>query len=100
MALSGGHRTYKTHTKLGRIMFDKGVRSIQVTYNAGIHPRLMTDYLAGRKKPSPRSMKMLCEYLHVQAADLIEDRYPWTEQDAAAKNAARTGGVNHQKVSA
>lgn len=81
MALSGGHRPYKTHTKLGKVMFARGVRSIHVTYATGVHPRLMTDYLAGRKKPSPRSMKALCEFLHVNPQDLVESKYPWTEED-------------------
>lgn len=81
MALVGGSRRFPTHTKLGRIMAERGIRSNQVTVNTEIYTRSMTEYLAGRKKPSPRNMARLSAYLKVSVQDLTEAHYPWLQED-------------------
>jgi len=81
MALVGGSRQYPVHTKLGRIMEKRGLRAYQVAADAGIYVRSMTEYLAGRKKPTPRNMAKLAEHLGVGVPDLTEKKYPWLKED-------------------
>lgn len=98
MALVGGHRTYRMHTKLGRLMYERGVRSIDVTMGSGVYPRLMNDYLGGKKRPSPRSVARLCEFLKCEPADIIESEYPWTPEHEAERVAKTVS--DDQQVSA
>ena len=81
MALVGGSRQYPVHTKLGRIMEKRGLRVIEVSSRTGVYPRSMTEYLAGRKKPTPRNMARLAECLGVNVPDLTEKKYPWLKED-------------------
>lgn len=97
MALVGGHRTYRMHTKLGKLMYERGVRSIDVTMGSGVYPRLMNIYLGGQRKPSPRSIARLCEFLKCEPADIIESEYPWTPEKEAERVASLS---NDQQVSA
>lgn len=83
MAVVGGSRQYPVHTKLGRIMVRRGLRAIEVCNNTGVYPRSMTEYLAGRKKPTPRNMSRMAGYLGVDVADLTEKKYPWLKEDQA-----------------
>jgi len=83
MAVVGGSRQYPVHTKLGRIMSKRGLRAYQVAAEAGIYVRSMTEYLAGRKKPTPRNMAKIAGYLGVDVADLTEKKYPWLKEDQA-----------------
>lgn len=83
MALVGGSRQYPVHTKMGRIMAKRGLRAIEVSSGAGVYPRSMTEYLAGRKKPSPRNMGKIAAFLNVGVADLTEKKYPWLKEDQA-----------------
>lgn len=81
MALVGGHRPYPTHTKLGRIMFKRGLRASDVTYEAKVYSRQMTEYLAGRKKPTATNMVKLSTFLGVSVEALTEKKYPWLKED-------------------
>ena len=90
MALVGGSRPYPTHTKLGRAMLKRGLRAIDVSRGADVYPRSMTEYLAGRKKPSPRNMAKLAGFLGVTVPDLTEKKYPWLKEDQDALTAAQT----------
>lgn len=101
MALVGGSRPYPTHTKLGRIMLKRGLRAYKVAAEADVYVRSMTDYLAGRKKPSPRNMAKLAGVLGVTVPDLTEKKYPWLKEDQDALDAANqsTNEPMKEKVS-
>lgn len=71
MAIVGGSRRYPTHTKLGALMYERGLWASTVCRATGIYPRTMTEYLAGRKQPSRGNHIKLCEYFDVPIEDLV-----------------------------
>ena len=99
MALVGGSRQYPIHTKLGRIMEKRGLRIIEVSSVTGVYPRSMTEYLAGRKKPTPRNMARLAEHLGVGVPDLTEKKYPWLKEDQEQLNRQQADQPVKEKVS-
>lgn len=82
-----GHRQYPRHTKLGRLMYERGLRAIDMTVGADIYPRTMTEYLAGRKRPSSRSLVRLTTFLKVKPEAILEKKYPWLPEDQLVKEA-------------
>jgi transcriptional regulator with XRE-family HTH domain len=71
-------RPYPTHTKIGLLMKERGLRVQDVCMKADIYNRSMTDILAGRKPPSSKVMMQLSEYFRVPPKQLLESEYPWT----------------------
>jgi len=82
-----GHRPYPKHTKLGRLMYARGLRAIDVTVGTAISPRTMTEYLAGRKRPTPRNLTRLTMFLKVEPSAILERKTPWLEEDQLVKDA-------------
>lgn len=66
-------RRFNTSTNLGKIMVVRGVTATQTSSETGIHPRTLTEYLAGRKKPTARHLMELAAYLRVKPSRLIDD---------------------------
>jgi len=81
------HRQYPRHTKLGRLMYGRGLRSIDVTIGTGISPRTMTEYLAGRKRPTSQNLVRLTTFLRVEPKVILDKKYPWTSEDQMLKEA-------------
>jgi len=87
--ISGGEkrgRPSPTHTKLGRIMKEHGLRAGELTLQTGIYTRQLTELLAGRKSPSNEEIRALCIYFKRNPKAFMEDKYPWTVEDQAARD--------------
>lgn len=76
MPRPGIGRPYPTHTKLGRIMADRGLTAMDVAAGSGIYTRTMTELLSGRTRPSARSLNALTSFLNVSPDAILEDSYP------------------------
>lgn len=76
MPKPGLGRPYPTHTKLGRIMADRGLTAFDVCSGSGIYPRTMTELLSGRARPSARSLNAITSYLGVPPDAILEAKYP------------------------
>lgn len=59
-----------TATRLGTIIEFRGYRAVDVQFATGIHARILTEYLAGRKRIPPRHLALLAELLGVNAEDI------------------------------
>lgn len=68
-------------------MYAKGLRAIDVSMGSGVYPRLMTEYLAGRKRPSARSIVKLTTFLKCKPESILEKKYPWLPEDQMLKEA-------------
>jgi len=90
-----GHRPYRTHTKIGRLMLSRNLRAKEVSDGSGVYTRSMSDILAG-KRPSQRNLALLCEFFKLPPEKLTEDEYPWTveRQEAKAKRIAEKRAMN------
>ena len=84
MPTVGGAKSYARHTRLGALMYHRGLRAVEVARDADVNPRLLSDYTSGRRAPSAQSRVKLTAYFGVDAAELFEDRYPWTADMAHA----------------
>jgi transcriptional regulator with XRE-family HTH domain len=49
----------------------------------------MTDYLSGKRKPSPKMMQKLCKYFKVPPSAIEESEYPWTKEIAELRATER-----------
>lgn len=76
-----GPRRHTLHTKLGRLLARRGVKVWLFAQTAGIHPRMMTEYLSGRKQPPEAAVQQMARCLSVRPCDIVESRYPYTERD-------------------
>lgn len=76
MVKKGAGRPYPTHTKLGRLIADRGLRAVDVSRAANVYPRTLTDLLAGRKPPTNRTLVSLSTFLRVPPEAIVEDSYP------------------------
>ena len=63
----------------------RGLRAIQLTTEAGVYPRTVTEYLAGRSAPTPQKMIQMTKWLRVPPNVLLEDHYPWLPEDQLKK---------------
>lgn len=73
-----GPRRYMTHTKLGQILNQRGIPKWKFDAACGIHPRVTTEYLSGRVRPTDANLRAMAACLSVPEADLLEREYPWT----------------------
>jgi transcriptional regulator with XRE-family HTH domain len=79
------------HTKLGKLLIERGKRPKDLSMGTGVHHRQITEYLAGRRPPTHHSLPLLCAYFEVDAADIVEDYYPFLgelETDVIVKHPA------------
>ena len=58
-------------TELGRVLWEQGWTATEFSQAAGIHPRTLTDLLAGRRPLSGRFLVAACDVLDCDAADLV-----------------------------
>lgn len=70
--LPGGHRPYNPSTIIAQRMLRKGVRLTHVARTSGVHERLLSDYLARRKKPSRRSQALISRYFGITPNDFLD----------------------------
>lgn len=84
MPKPGTGRPYPTHTKIGRMMADRGLTATAVSQGTGIYTRTMTEILSGRMRPSPRALAGLTTFLGVPAEAILEDSYPVVPQAVPA----------------
>lgn len=54
-------------------MVVRGVTATQTSSETGIHPRTLTEYLAGRKTPTSRHLMELATYLRVKPSRLVNN---------------------------
>jgi DNA-binding Xre family transcriptional regulator len=59
-------------TKLGQIMKSRGYPAYEVAVAANFSPRLMTEYLAGRRILRTEHIAGICKFLNVEPEDIIE----------------------------
>jgi len=66
-------------------MVERGLNCQDVQIQAQVYTRIITEYLAGRRRPSPNQLKKLSEFFKVPPEYLIEDEYPWTLEKREAQ---------------
>jgi len=66
----GSGRKYPTHTRLGALMSERGLRMYEVAAQARMDPRAMSDYLAGRKPIPPHRLARLSVVLDVEPEEI------------------------------
>jgi transcriptional regulator with XRE-family HTH domain len=64
-------RPFNTSQPLGQIMQRKNWTAMEVSRATGIHPRTLTDYLAGTKPIQPHHLWNLADILGCTIADLL-----------------------------
>lgn len=64
-------RRSPTHTKLGKMLYDKGIRTYHFAALANINPRSLTDILAGRKGLTDKQIVLACRVLKCRREDVV-----------------------------
>jgi DNA-binding Xre family transcriptional regulator len=77
MPVVGRSRPYARHTKLGKLMWDRGFTATETSFRSSVYHRTLTELLAGRVKPSAKQLHGLCAALGVEPGDILEDSYPF-----------------------
>jgi len=77
MPVVGRSRPYARHTKLGKLMWDRGLTATETSFRSGVYHRTLTELLAGRAKPSAKQLHGLCKALEVEPGDILEAAYPF-----------------------
>ena len=62
----GGRRPFSQDTPLGKLLAYRRLTATQLSARADIHPRILSDYLAGRKKPTAVHALRLAKVLDVR----------------------------------
>jgi transcriptional regulator with XRE-family HTH domain len=65
-------RHYPTHTHIGQLMSALGWTATDFAASTGIHPRTLTDILAGRRVPSRDQLESMADVLDVEVAALVD----------------------------
>lgn len=104
MPRRGAGRPFALHTKLGRLLEERGLGVMEFCIGANTYPRAVTEYLAGRRRPSTKTMIRFTDYLRVPPDRIYEDEYPWTvekqrlkEEKAVADKAAKDALAEHRR---
>jgi DNA-binding Xre family transcriptional regulator len=87
MPVVGRARPYPKHTKLGRLMWDRGLTANETAFASKVYHRTLTELLAGRVKPSAKQLHGLCQVLQVEPDQLLEDQYPHLAPERTVSNA-------------
>lgn len=66
-------RPYPTHTPLGKIMWHRDWKVYELAGEAGIAPRTLTEYLAGRLPISSTNLVKLAKVLECRPEHLIDN---------------------------
>lgn len=91
-------RPINPDTKLGRLINRQARRSYVVAGEAGISPRLLTEYCAGRREMTQQHILSLCRVLDCNPWDILEDVDPDYEDEItnltdSTKSAGGIGGT-------
>jgi hypothetical protein len=65
-------KQYNRTTKLGKLMYDRGLSAKMVCEGTGIYARTMTEILAGRAYLNPQRLAVLCAFLKVPPEAIME----------------------------
>lgn len=65
-------RPYPTHTRLGKVMWHRDWTVYELAGEAGVAPRTLTEYLAGRMPISSTNLVRLARALNCKPEHLIE----------------------------
>ena len=68
-------RPFSTETALGEALLDQGWTATEFSHASGIHPRTLTEYLAGRSRMSGRHLAAAADVLEIKAEDLVDDLF-------------------------
>jgi len=68
-------RSYPTFTPLGRTMFQRQLRVVDVAYSSGVNARTLTEYLAARRSWDEDHLRRVSQAMGVPAEDLRVDPY-------------------------
>lgn len=68
-------RTFPTHTELGRRMAMLGYTATDFSAVTGIHPRTLTEYVAGRKPMTDQHLMAAAEALDCHPDVLAADQF-------------------------
>lgn len=71
--IAGRGRPISQETKLGRMMFRRGLRAYYIAARAGFSSRIMTEYCAGRRTIEQTHLLALCRVLEVEPHEISED---------------------------
>jgi transcriptional regulator with XRE-family HTH domain len=76
MGANGKGKRPSTHTKLGKLMKQRGIAVHQLAAKCDCSDRTITNLLSGKKPPSPTMKFRLCRALGVTTDEFMEDLYP------------------------
>lgn len=68
-----GGRPHGTGSVLGEILVESGMNATQLSARSGVHPRTLTEYLSGRRRPLPHHLASLADALDVDPQELLDD---------------------------
>lgn len=69
---NGRGKPVTTKTRLGRAITDRKVKVYVLCGATDITPRLMTEYIAGRKIPQPHHLEAICRVLDCEPEEILE----------------------------
>lgn len=97
---SGRGRPISRETKLGRLLSDRELRSYSVAASAGISPRYLTEYCAGRRAFTQDHVLSLCRVLGVTPDMILEDVEDDYEDEVTQLTDAdtSTGGLHQTRT--
>lgn len=64
---------YPIHTRLGKVMAFRDLTASEVASASGVHPRTLTEYLAGREPIRPQHLQRLADALGVSPDVIFEE---------------------------
>lgn len=71
----GAGRPHSTASKLGRLLHQRHLKAFDVTRQAGVPPRILTEYLAARKPIRPNDLIAICTFLQVHPSEIVEEKW-------------------------
>lgn len=71
--MSGKGRPHSTETKLGLLLQRREIRVYAFAAQVGVSPRMLTEYLAGRRQIRDKHLSEMCRVLGVEPEDISGD---------------------------
>ena len=63
-------RLHSSATELGRVLHRRGHKANWLCQQTEIYPRQMTEYLAGRREPTPAHLIAICRVMNMTPEEL------------------------------
>lgn len=63
-------RQFPTHTKLGKMLKESGLRKWELGFTSGINERTLTEMLAGRRGFTNKELTALCAVFNCDPEDI------------------------------